>query len=140
MLKLRSKEFIDRWAKKVVPITIKNKYYCRLSLPIDNFNYSFLWNAYIIDTICYAGFMHDGMKLKITGVVGTLHTWAYYGFFKPTIAEVLSCTPIRILRQSRYFRLIGPEDYNELDKVNDVLNAGYHVGTAIFYKEENNVY
>jgi hypothetical protein len=59
--------------------------------------------------------------------ITTFHTWAYYGFFKPTIAEVLAQIPEDLVDQVVAFEI--------LDMINDneALNDGYHVAiTRLF--------
>ncbi len=41
--------------------------------------------------------------------ITTYHTWAYYGFFKPFIAEVLSQIPNDVLEETVAFLTIGPK-------------------------------
>lgn len=75
-------------------------------------------------------------KVKGTAVdvatVQTLHTYGYYGMFKPSIAEVLCQMPEGL--DADGFEVIGPEDAADLNREHLALNEGFHVATTIFYK------
>jgi hypothetical protein len=68
---------------------------------------------------------------KATGLVPleqivTYHTWAYYGFFKPTIAEVLSQIPENCLESIVAFE-------TDVDSVQ--LCGDYHVASTTLYRK-----
>jgi hypothetical protein len=65
--------------------------------------------------------------------ITTLHTYAYHGFFKPTIAEVLSQIPEEYLGQVIAFETHGPETADDLNSEWELLNEGYHVAETILY-------
>lgn len=138
LVKLKSKSFVEKWAAKLTPITIDDRHYKKLLLgTTDHFGQSFTWSTKIGEKICSVNDILDSEPgLVTTGVVATLHTWGYYGFFKPSIAEIISQTPLRILKESKYFRLVGPENCDDMNKFYDVLNDGYHVGITTFYKDK----
>jgi hypothetical protein len=66
----------------------------------------------------------------------TYHTWGYYGFFKPTIAEVISQIPEDALDRTVAFLTIGPKDCDEMNKHIEELNDGYHVAKTILFERE----
>lgn len=64
----------------------------------------------------------------------TYHTWAYYGFFKPSIAEVLAQLPADMVRKVKAFELVGePQTAADFNKDREAFDAGYHVAEAVFY-------
>lgn len=66
----------------------------------------------------------------------TLHRWAYYGFFKPSIEEVLSqISEDDIDAGVIAFETNGPETAQDLNNHKDALDAGFHVAETILYKK-----
>jgi len=66
----------------------------------------------------------------------TYHTWAYYGFFKPTIYEVLAQIPDDCLGETVAFSVAGPEDVDDLNEQRDILNEGYHRAVTTLYRKK----
>jgi hypothetical protein len=67
----------------------------------------------------------------------TLHTFNYAGFFKPTIAEVLSFVAQLDeyhLKDACYFEVVGPDDVHDINLDIEALNAGFHVAKTILYR------
>jgi len=63
--------------------------------------------------------------------IRTYHTFGYYGFFKPSIAEVLAQIPPEVIDQVVAFEIIdSPSDAEDLNREADALNSGYHVATT----------
>ena len=75
------------------------------------------------------------MNLEEVCTIRTLHTYGYYGFFKPSIAEVLAQIPMALLREVVAFKIKGP---NDLRKEADALNAGFHVAQTTLYRRRQN--
>ena len=74
--------------------------------------------------------------LKPIDDIITYHTWAYYGFFKPTIAEVLAQIPEHLVDQVCAFRIIKhPENAGDLNVQRDVVNDGYHKAVTRLYRK-----
>jgi hypothetical protein len=69
-------------------------------------------------------------RLQKIRTITTYHTWAYYGFFKPTISEVLSQIPEDIIDQVIAFELEPPADPLEPW---DIVQHGHHVAQTTFY-------
>ena len=74
----------------------------------------------------------DGLEPFRT--VRTLHTYGYYGFFKPSIAEVLAQLPAEDLEVTVAFEVNGPESASDLNKHLDELDAGFHVAETTLYR------
>ena len=69
--------------------------------------------------------------------VRTLHTYGFYGFFKPSVAECIAqieadLSP-EMLAQAIAFEVRGPSDAKALNDESAALNAGFHVATTIVY-------
>lgn len=65
--------------------------------------------------------------------IRTLHTYGYYGMFKPSVAEVLAQIPEHLVDQVVAFETHGPETAGDLNREIDALNAGFHVADTILY-------
>jgi hypothetical protein len=66
--------------------------------------------------------------------VRTYHTFGYYGFFKPSVAEVLAQIPSDLIESVVAFEIVeSPQDAADLDKEREALNAGYHVAVTRLY-------
>lgn len=64
-----------------------------------------------------------------------LHTWGYYGLFKPTIAEVLSQAPENVIEQANTFEIIeSPETRADVFKYKEVIDNGFHLSKVRAYK------
>jgi hypothetical protein len=76
----------------------------------------------------------EAVGLKEHSVIHTLHTWGYYGMFKPSLAEVLSMISVAaVIEGVVSFETIGPDDINDLNRQGVAVNAGYHVANTILY-------
>lgn len=91
---------------------------------VDPHGVSFLWDPQLRE---------PADRLKKIGVIHTLHGFGYYGFFKPSIAEVLSMIPEDLLDRVGAFEVIGPGDMNDLRRQWPAIEAGYHVAITILY-------
>lgn len=66
--------------------------------------------------------------------ITTYHRFGYYGFFKPSVAEVLAQIPERLLDRVVAFEIIKkPEDAADLNREKMALNKGFHVATTQLY-------
>ena len=66
--------------------------------------------------------------------ITTYHSYAYHGFFKPSIAEVLAQIPAEYLGGVVAFEIVEhPETADDLNREKEALNAGYHVATTRLY-------
>ena len=75
--------------------------------------------------------------LKVVKTITTYHGYGYYGFFKPSIAEVLAQIPAELLDKVVAFEIVNsPSTVEDLNKHKVELDAGYHVAeTALYVKE-----
>lgn len=64
-----------------------------------------------------------------------LHTWGYYGLFKPSIAEVLSQAPENVIAEANTFEIIeSPETREDVFKYKEVIDNGFHLSKVRAYK------
>lgn len=99
-------------------------------------NVAYTW---LNDSTDYGEFV-DFTKLSVLTDVKMLHRWRYYGFFKPTVGEVIRQIPKEYLEKVIAFEIIaGPLDIYTTFKAE--LNAGFHVSIVRLYQanDETNV-
>lgn len=73
-------------------------------------------------------------EFVVLGQIITYHTYGYYGFFKPSIAEVLSQIPEKYLGIVTAFEIVAqPQSADDLNEHVAILNAGYHVAITQLY-------
>lgn len=66
--------------------------------------------------------------------MSSFHTYGYYGFFKPSIGEVLAQIPADLIEMVRYFEIIeSPETKDDMAKEPEAFYAGYHVAKTRLY-------
>lgn len=86
-------------------------------------NQSYIWNRHEDkrDVV-------DPNKLETVDDFLCLHTWGYYGLFKPSIAEVLSQAPESVIEQANTFEIIeSPETREDVFKYKEVIDNGFHL-------------
>lgn len=77
----------------------------------------------------------DPSKLETVDDFLCLHTWGYYGLFKPSIAEVLSQAPENVIEQANTFEIIeSPETREDVFKYKKVIDNGFHLSKVRAYK------
>ncbi len=93
-------------------------------------NQSYIWNRHEDkrDVV-------DPNKLETVDDFLCLHTWGYYGLFKPSIAEVLSQAPESVIEQANTFEIIeSPETREDVFKYKEVIDNGFHLSKVRAYK------
>ena len=106
------------------PVVRRNGELYYIETPEDLKGVAFTWSPKITESA-------DG--LTEVGRVHTLHTWAYYGFFKPSLEEVLTMIPPNMLDTAKAFETVGPEDASDLNRQPAAMDEGYHVAVTILY-------
>ena len=93
-------------------------------------NQSYIWNRHEDkrDVV-------DPNKLETVDDFLCLHTWGYYGLFKPSIAEILSQAPESVIEQANTFEIIeSPETREDVFKYKEVIDNGFHLSKVRAYK------
>ena len=93
-------------------------------------NQSYIWN------------MHDDKRelvdpsmLEPVEDFLCLHTYGYYGLFKPSIAEVLSQVPEKTISEANTFEIIeSPETAADVFRYPEVVDNGFHLSKVRSYK------
>lgn len=95
--------------------------------PVDLKNVAFTWDAKPTK---------QATGLKPIATITTYHAYGYYGFFKPSIAEVLAQIPEQYLKDVVAFETYGPDSVTDLNRNKTELDDGYHVAQTILYGKE----
>lgn len=78
----------------------------------------------------------DFSKLSVLEDQKMLHSWGYYGFFKPSVGEVIRQIPKEHLKKVVAFEIInGAIAMNST--FNAELNAGFHVSIVRLYQAKD---
>lgn len=93
--------------------------------PVDPYNQAFSWSPVAAE---------PAPGLVPYATIKTLHRYAYYGFFKPSIAEVLSQIPAELVGRAVGFTCDGPETSDDLNAELIALDAGFQVATTTLYE------
>ncbi len=118
-------EELERRYEKIRPLAFKKEKLRWIDRPKNLRTIAHLWDPQ---------YLHKAKGLAPVFKFRTLHTWAYYGFFKPTVAEVLEQIPEEWLGKVCGFTITeGPEDVDDLNTQKEALNAGFHVATTTLY-------
>lgn len=93
--------------------------------PVDLYTTAFTWSPNPAE---------NAEGLRPLNDITTYHSYGYYGFFKPSISEVLRQIPADIVDKVVAFEIIkSPENSDDLNANIEALNAGYHVATTRLY-------
>ena len=93
-------------------------------------NQSYIWNRHEDKRDIV-----DPSRLETIDDFLCLHTWGYYGLFKPSIAEVLSQAPESVIEQANTFEIIeSPETREDVFKYKEVIDNGFHLSKVRAYK------
>lgn len=113
-------ERIRELAERIKPV-INGRYI----KPVDLFKVAYTWDPKLAKR---------AVNLEPVRDITTYHTFGYYGFFKPSIAEVLAQIPADLLEKVVAFEIIGsPTTADDLNRESVALNAGYHVAVTRLY-------
>lgn len=93
-------------------------------------NYSYIWNS-----VEDKRDMIDSNQLEKVDDFICLHTYGYYGFFKPSIAEILAQTPENVIEQANFFEIIEkPETREDVFKYENAAENGFHLSKVRAYR------
>lgn len=124
---LTDDELLARY-KRIKPIVSYQELYYYLKRYDVNMmrNQSYIWNLErnIRNQV-------DMTDAKTIAEFPCYHTYAYYGFFKPSIAEVLEQFPDDYLEEANAFYMTSsPESEFDLGLQSEIVNAGCHRSTV----------
>lgn len=122
----KGRDFVCQWAEKIKPLLSKGGKLMHCTNDTDHFEASFPWGAKATS---------EAKDLMEVARIRTLHTYGYYGFFKPSLAEVIQQIPEEVLGQVEYFVINGPDTADDLNREKEMLNKGYHVAETVLYKK-----
>ena len=74
----------------------------------------------------------DFTKLSVLADVKMLHGWGYYGFFKPSVGEVIRQIPEEYIEKVVAFEII-----RGAIGMNTIFNAGFHVSIVRLYQAKD---
>ena len=125
------KRLLDLYKRLKPIVTIDElKYLLREFSLYELRNISYLWNANDDKTETV-----DTSKLEPIQEFPCLHTYGYYGLFKPSVAEVLSQAPEKTIEEANCFEIISyPRTREEIFRYSEIVNNGYHLSKVKSYK------
>lgn len=111
-------------------VTIDEMKYLLREFTLRIRNQSYIWNRHEDKRDIV-----DPNKLETVDDFLCLHTWGYYGLFKPSIAEVLSQAPESVIEQANTFEIIESlETREDVFKYKEVIDNGFHLSKVRAYK------
>jgi hypothetical protein len=116
-------EKIELLLQKIHPLVLQDGRLMRIE-PVHPRDVAFTWDPVVTEP---ATNVEELVKIR------TLHTYGYYGFFKPSIAEVLAQIPEEWLERTIAFSTQGPNDAAEMNLEKKALDAGFHVAETTLY-------
>lgn len=116
---------ITELAKRIAPVVRHEGQLFYIDPHGDIFTTSYLWN--VTRT-------HEATNLRLLSRIITYHSWGYYGFFKPSIAEVLAQIPDSLVPKTDAFEIEWyPQDADDLNQQQRVVNDGYHMAVTCLF-------
>jgi len=80
----------------------------------------------------------DFSKLSFLADVKMLHTYGYYGLFKPSVGEVIRQIPADMLEKAVAFEIIySPVTWADFEQFKAEFDAGFHVSIVRLYKNKD---
>ena len=131
--KISDEELLSLYEKLKPIITIKDfKYLLREYTLHEIKNTSYIWKA------------EDNLKEKVDPKSLTtvdefpcLHGFGYYGFFKPSVGEILSQIPEGLENEASLFEIIEePKTREDIFRYPEIVNNGYHLSRVRAYKKK----
>jgi hypothetical protein len=122
-----SKELIEELAETIHPVVEFDgkKYFIE---KVDLFGIAFTWDPKKTE---------EAVGLKEVATITTFHSWAYYGFFKPTIAEILNQIPEDLRYKVKAFEIVDwpreASDFNKTEESAAAFKASYHTAKTTLY-------
>ena len=136
---------ITKWYETIKPIvnyktdeTLKlNSVYLRelTEEELSNISYTWLTKENYADKVDYS-------KLSVLADVKMLHRWSYYGYFKPSVGEIIRQIPKKMLEKVVAFEIIySPDDWSDFNLFKEEFDESYHVSVVRLYqaKDDSNI-
>lgn len=130
-----SKEEIAKWYSTIKPIVHRDGAPCFLRelSKSELTEKSYTWFNQPEDFDSHVNFS----QLSILADIKMLHCWGYYGFFKPSVGEVIRQIPKEYLNKVCAFEIVAaPLGMNSI--YHTELEAGFHVSVVRLYQAKNN--
>lgn len=123
-----SPERLQELVKRIRPIVRFDDKPCFIK-PVDPSKVAYTWSPKKFKSI--------PASIEVFRTIRTLHTYGYYGMFKPSIAEVLAQIPLEDLNAVVAFEIVkSPETATDLNLEREALNAGFHVAETALYRNK----
>lgn len=126
----KSKEEILELSKKIIPIVSEGKNKYSIIPQKDIFGTSYTWDKKLDRKV---------KSMATFAEMTTYHSYGYYGFFKPSIDEVLRQIPDDILSEVIGFEIINnpstAADFYKDDLTRWAFDNGYHSARTVLYSE-----
>lgn len=129
-----SNEDIAKWYTTIKPIVNNGATptYLRKLSNSELEKISYIW---LNDSTDYVEAV-DFSKLSVLADVKMLHSWGYYGYFKPSVGEVIRQIPKEYLEKVTAFEIIkGAIGMNSTFKAE--FNVGFHVSIVRLYQAKD---
>lgn len=110
-------------SRKIRPLVLKDGELMCIEMP-DLRHEAFSWTPTITE---------PATDIVEIAKIRTLHRYGYYGFFKPSVAEVIAQIPEEWIERTVAFFTRGPADAAEMNREIEALNAGFHVAETTLY-------
>lgn len=123
-----TEEKLNNLIQKIHPVIRKDDKLYLIEIP-DFRNTAYTWDAQITK---------EFSNLKEVTRIKTHHYCGYYGFFKPSIAEVLSQIPENLIDKINAFEIIGDIDSGTEEEVKIFSEGNGHLATTILYRKDEN--
>lgn len=123
-----STEEIAHWYATIKPIVNHDTYLRKLSTK-ELQTVAYIW---LNEPTDYADKV-DFSKLSVLEDRKMLHGWGYYGFFKPSVGEIIRQIPKEYLKKVVAFEIIDGAIAMNSTFI-DELNAGFHVSIVRLYQ------
>jgi hypothetical protein len=125
-----SDEKLEKLAKRIKPI-VRNKngvpYHIK---KVDLRDIAYTWSPKLTK---------KSPAFNIISDITTHHSYGYYGFFKPSIAEVIAQIPEEYIDRVIAFEIVRcPETRNDMfgnDEGLEAVNAGYQIAITRLYEK-----
>lgn len=134
-LNLLDEQVIEKLYEKIRPIVLfhQDPFFMRQLTPHELSAVSYLWLNDIND---YAEEVNLA-DYSVLADVKMLHRYGFYGFFKPSVAEVISQIPEELLPETIAFQIIySPDTCDDLNLFKKEVDAHYHVSVVRLYKKK----